>query len=152
MGMIVGLAIHVLAAVIWIGGMFFAYMILRPGAQPLEPAARLPLWQRVLARFFLWVWLSIVALFASGFTMVSLEFGGFSTVSPYVRIMMMLGGVMTAIFLYLYFVPWRRLRAALTGANWPAADTQMRRIRLLVGTNLLLGLITLIIGASGRFY
>jgi uncharacterized membrane protein len=109
-------------------------------------------WQRVFARFFLWVWLCIVALFASGLTMVSLEFGGFSTLSPYVRIMMTLAVVMTLIFLYIYLLPWRRFRAALAGENWPAADTQIKRIRLLVGSNLLLGLITVIVGASGRLY
>jgi hypothetical protein len=74
--MIVGLAFHILAAVIWVGGMFFAHMCLRPSAGPLEPTVRLPLWHRVLSRFFPWVWLSILALLASGFAMVFLGFGG----------------------------------------------------------------------------
>ena len=152
MGMIVALAVHVLAAVIWIGGMFFAYLVLRPALHPLEAAGRLPLWERVFSRFFLWVWLSIVALFASGPTMVSLEFGGFSTVSPYVQLMMTLGVVMVLIYLFLYFVPWRRFRAAVASANWPVAEAQIKTIRRLVGTNLLLGLVTVIVGASGRFY
>jgi len=64
--MILGLALHIVAAVIWVGGMFFAYMVLRPSAGPLEPALRLPLWHRVFGRFFPWVWASIVALLASG--------------------------------------------------------------------------------------
>ena len=34
-------ALHVLAAVVWVGGMFFAYMVLRPAAGPLETAERL---------------------------------------------------------------------------------------------------------------
>ena len=38
--MAVLLALHVLAAVIWVGGMFFAYMVLRPSAGPLESASR----------------------------------------------------------------------------------------------------------------
>ena len=152
MSMIIALAVHVLAAVIWIGGMFFAYMILRPSLPPLDPPNRLPVWQRVFARFFPWVWLCIVVLPASGITMVSQEFGGFSTLSPYVRLMMMLGGVMIAIFLFLYFVPWRRFRAAVSAADWPVAETHIRRIRLLVGINLLLGLATIVVGASGRFY
>lgn len=150
--MIIALAVHLLAAVVWVGGMFFAYMILRPSLPPLEPSNRLPVWQRVFARFFLWVWLCVVALPATGVAMVSEEFGGFSTLSPYVRIMMMLGGVMIAIFLFLYFVPWRRFRAAVAAADWPAAEAHIRRIRLLVGINLLLGLATIVDGASGRFY
>ena len=152
MSMIIALAVHILAAVIWIGGMFFAYMILRPSLPPLEPSNRLPLWQRVFARFFPWVWLCVVALPASGVGMVSEEFGGFSTLSPYIRLMMVLGGVMIAIFLILYFVPWRRYRAAVSAADWPAAESHIRRIRLLVGINLLLGLATIVVGASGRFY
>ncbi len=152
MGMIIALAVHMLAAVIWIGGMFFAYMILRPSLPPLEMPSRLPVWQRVFARFFPWVWLCIVALPATGVTMVSEAFGGFSTLSPYVRLMMMLGGVMIAIFLFLYFVPWRGFRAAVSAADWSRAETHIRRIRLLVGINLLLGLATIVVGASGRFY
>jgi len=150
--MIIALVVHVLAAVIWIGGMFFAYMIVRPSLPPLEPAHRLPVWRRVLARFFIWVWLCIAILPASGVAMVSDQFGGFSTLSPYVQLMMMLGGVMIAIFLFLYFVPWRRFRAAVTAADWPVAETHIRRIRLLVGINLLLGLATIVVGSSARFY
>jgi len=54
-GMIIGMTLHVLAAVIWVGGMFFAHMVLRPSAGPLEPAVRLSLWSRVFPRFFFWV-------------------------------------------------------------------------------------------------
>jgi uncharacterized membrane protein len=78
--MIVGLAFHILAAVIWVGGMFFAFAVLRPAVDPLEPAVRLPLWFRVFSRFFPWVWLCMAALLASGFAMVFLGFGGFATV------------------------------------------------------------------------
>ncbi len=152
MGMMIGLMLHVLAAVIWVGGMFFAYMVLRPSLSSVEPSVRLPVWQGVFARFFLWVWLSIVVLAASGYTMISQEFGGFSTVSPYVRVMMTTGVVMILIYLGLYFIPWRRFRAAVASADWAAADAQVKRIRLLVGINLILGLATLLVAAGGRFY
>ena len=152
MSMIIALALHVLAAVIWVGGMFFAYMILRPSLPPLEPSNRLPVWRRVFARFFPWVWLCVVTLPASGVAMISQEFGGFSTLSPYVRIMMVLGGVMIAIYLFLYFVTWPRFRAAVSASNWPVAETHIRKIRLMVGINLLLGLVTIVIGSSSRFY
>jgi uncharacterized membrane protein len=150
--MIIAVALHVLAAVIWVGGMFFAYMIIRPSLGPLEPAHRLPAWQRIFARFFPWVWVCIVVLPATGIAMVSQEFGGFSTLSPYVRLMMVLGGAMIAIFLYLYFLPWRRFHAAVSAADWNSAESYIRRIRLLVGTNVVLGLATVVIGASSRFY
>jgi len=150
--MILGHALHVLAAVIWIGGMFFAHLILRPSLVSLEPSSRLPVWQRVFARFFPWVWLSIIALFGSGVSMVSLEFGGFSTLNGYVQVMMALGVLMTLIYLYVYFVPWRRFRAATTASDWTRADSQLRQIRWLVTTNLVLGLLNVVIGSTGRFF
>ena len=46
--MAIAIALHLLAAVIWVGGMFFAYMALRPAAASLlEPPLRLPLWSQV---------------------------------------------------------------------------------------------------------
>jgi uncharacterized membrane protein len=37
--------LHVLAALVWVGGMFFAWMVLRPAAvKALEGPARLTLW------------------------------------------------------------------------------------------------------------
>ena len=42
------IAVHTLSAVVWVGGMFFAWMCLRPvAAQQLEPPARLRLWAAV---------------------------------------------------------------------------------------------------------
>ena len=34
--------VHLLAAIVWLGGMFFAHFFLRPAAQTLEPALRSP--------------------------------------------------------------------------------------------------------------
>ena len=85
--MIIGLLFHILAAVIWVGGMFFAHQMLRPAAGALDPAQRLPLWRRVFSRFFPWVWASIVALLASGYAMIFLGFGGFGHVGLYVHVM-----------------------------------------------------------------
>ena len=52
------ITLHLLAAVIWVGGMFFAYMALRPATGSLEPSIRLTLWSQTLKRFFPWVWIS----------------------------------------------------------------------------------------------
>ncbi len=150
--MLVGLAFHTLGAVIWVGGMFFAYVVLRPSTGPLEPPVRLSLWYRVFSHFFLWVWLSVAALLVSGLAMVFAGFGGFAGVGVYVHAMMTLGTIMIVIFAYVYFVPWRRFRAAVATSDWPAAAKAIDRIRLLVGINLLLGLLTVIVGASGRYF
>ena len=150
--MLIGLAFHILGAVIWVGGMFFAYVVLRPSTGPLEPPVRLALWDRVFARFFLWVWLSVAALLVSGLVMVFAAFGGFAGTGAYVRAMMTLGIIMILIFVHVYFAPWRRFHRAVATADWPAAGKAIEQIRLLVGVNLILGLITVIVGASGRYW
>ena len=50
------LALHVLCAVIWVGGMFFAYVVLRPSLSVLEPIQRIALHTQIFRRFFLVVW------------------------------------------------------------------------------------------------
>ncbi len=47
--------LHAVAATIWVGGMFFAYMILRPALGYLEGPDRLRIWQEVFQHFFPWV-------------------------------------------------------------------------------------------------
>jgi uncharacterized membrane protein len=150
--MIVGLLFHILAAVIWVGGMFFAHQMLRPAAGALEPAQRLPLWRRVFARFFPWVWVCIAALLASGYGMVIWGLGGFAHLGLHVDIMQALGIVMMMAFAHLYFAPWKRFRRAVDAGDFPAAAKQLDQIRRIVGFNLVLGLIVVVIGATGRYW
>ena len=148
----IGLTTHVLGAVVWIGGMFFAYVVLRPSSGPLEQNVRLALWSRVLSRFFLWVWISVAALLISGVGLVALGGGGSPMIGSFVPIMMVLGLVMVAIYARVYFAPWRGLRRAVSAADWPAADQCLQKIRRLVGVNLILGLITVAVGVSALLY
>ncbi len=150
--MILGLTLHILGAVIWVGGMFLAYMVLRPFAGSLEPPARLALWRGVFEKFFPWVWASIVALLASGYGMLFLVLGGFAGAGVHVHIMNLVGLIMMALFAHLYFAPWRRMQRALDAGDNPAAATQLGQIRMIVAINLTLGLITCVIGASGRYW
>jgi uncharacterized membrane protein len=150
--MIIGLLFHILAAVIWVGGMFFAHQMLRPAAGALEPAQRLPLWRRVFSRFFPWVWASVVALLASGYSMVFLGFGGFAHVGLHVHIMQGLGIIMMLAFAHLYFAPWRRFRDAVDAGELAAAASQLDQIRMIVTFNLVLGLVVVVVGATGRYW
>jgi uncharacterized membrane protein len=150
--LMIGVAFHVVAAVIWVGGMFFALMILRPSTGPLDPPTRLALWQRVFARFFPWVWGAVAVLLVSGFAMVIWGFGGFAKIGTYVHLMMGLGIIMMLIYAHLYFAPWQRFRRAVAAGEWPVAAKYIDQIRLLVTINLVLGLITVVVGAAGRYY
>lgn len=145
--MIFALVLHILGAVIWVGGMFFAHFMLRPAAAPLEPAIRLPLMRRALARFFPWVWVSVALLLLSGGGMIKLGAGGLA-----VQIMMGLGIVMMLAFGHVYFAPWRRFQRALDGSDLPAAAAQLKLIRYIVLANLILGVVVLCIGATARYW
>src|SRR6267154_1001759 len=146
------LAIHLLAAVFWVGGMAFAYTVLRPAAGALDPAVRLPLWRRVFALFLPWVGVSIVALLVSGFGMMFLIFGEPSTPPPYVQIMATTGIIMMLLYLHLLFAPWRRFRNAVDQGALPEAAKYLNQMRIIVGINLLLGVLTIIIGGTGRYW
>lgn len=145
------LAIHVIAAVFWVGGMAFAYMILRPATGALEPPARLGLWRRVFGGFFPWVAVAIVALLASGYWMVALS-GGFGSVGPYVHLMQLTGIIMMLLFAHLVFAPWKRFRTAVDSGALPDAGKPLGQIRMIVLVNLVLGVVTVLIGSTGRYW
>jgi len=146
------LALHILGAVVWVGGMFAAYMCLRPAAGPLEPPARLKLWSAFFAKFLPWVWLAILFQLASGYWMVFATFGGFAKLPLYVNLMQAIGWVMIALFLWLFHGPWLKLKRAAAAADWPVAGANLNRIRQIIAVNLPLGLLVVIIGASGRYW
>jgi len=145
-----GLAIslHVLAAVIWVGGMFFAYMALRPAALKLEPPQRLMLWSETFERFFPWVWGSVVVLPFTGYWMIFSMFGSFDSTPLYALIMQYIGIAMIAIFLHVFFAPYRRLRKFVAAEDFAAAGKQLAQIRKLIALNLSLGLVTVILASS----
>lgn len=146
------LAIHILAALFWVGGMAFAYTMLRPAAGALEPPVRLALWRRVFARFFPWVAVCIAALLITGIGMVVMYFGGMKDARLYIHIMMGLGIVMMLLFGHLYFAPWRRFQAAVDRSAWPDAGAQLSQIRWIVAINLALGIIVVVVGSAGRYF
>jgi uncharacterized membrane protein len=148
----VALTLHVWSAVVWVGGMFFALLILRPASAPLEPSIRLTLWERVFGRFFPWVFATIVLLLASGYAMVFGVFAGFHGIGLHVHVMQATGIVMMLAFFHLYFAPWRRFRAALAREDRIEAARQLNQIRWIVTFNLILGLITVAVGSSGRYW
>ena len=143
------LLFHITGVAIWVGGMLFAYQCLRPAAaQLLEAPARLRLWRAVLGRFFAWVWFAIVAILASGFGILVPV--GFPTSPMSWHLMMGLGLFMMAIFSYVYFSPYARLRRAVDAEDWAAGGEALASVRRAVGMNLHLGLVTIAIATLGR--
>lgn len=147
------LALHVLSAVVWVGGMFFAYAILRPSIGGIEPAAeRARLWRRVFARFFPWVWVAVFALPVTGYALIFGVFGGMAGIGLSVHLMQGLGWVMFLLFGHLYFASWRRFRTAVDAGDASAIAPALAGIRRIVAINLVLGLIVVVVGATGRYW
>ena len=143
----IALLLHLLADVVWIGGMFLAYMAVRPAAvEALEPPQRLKLWTGIFRRFFPWVWGAVAVLLGTGFFMM----GMLARVPLYVIVMTIIGIVMSAIFVYIYFVPFSALKRAVAAEDWKSGGAALGTIRMLVGTNLILGLINIAVAVLGR--
>ena len=142
--------LHVAGVTVWVGGMFFAYMCLRPSAaELLAPPLRLPLWQRVFQRFFVWVWVAVILIPVSGLGILLRV--GFAGAPVHWHLMLASGFLMIGIFLYVVTGPYARLRTAVVAQDWPAAGAALNRIRQAVGSNLLLGLATIGLATLGRF-
>lgn len=143
-------AVHGMAAVAWVGGIFFAYMALRPAANAtLEPPQRLRLWQSAYTHFFPWVWVMIGLLLVTGYVDLFTRLGGFANGALYLQLMHGIGLFMVAAFAYLYFGLYRRLSAAVANGDTPAAAAVMARMRPVMATNLTLGLLVTAIGIAG---
>ena len=145
------LFLHVASAVVWVGGMFFAYVCLRPvAARTLDAPSRLKLWRQVLQRFFAWVWVSVALIPASGIAMLSGT--AFVSTPRNWRVMMALGIAMILIYLFVVLSPFQALRRAVDREDWKGGGEALGRIRRWVGVNLLLGVITVAMATLGRWF
>ena len=138
-------AIHLLGAAIWVGGMFFALLVLRPSLAVLEPPQRIALHEQVFRRFFLIVWHAMPLVVLSGYSILFGVYGGFAHASPFIHFMHLTGLVMAGVFVWIFIGPWKRFRA--DPASRPEAINIIRR---LIQLNLILGLVT--IAAGGFIY
>ena len=67
----------------------------------------------------------------------------------HIHLMIWIGYVMMLIFLHVFFAPFRRLKQAVAAEDWPAGGKSLAQIRMLVGVNILIGLVVIAI-ASGK--
>lgn len=148
--MAVAYALHVLFAVLWVGGMFFAYLCLRPALAELDAKTRAGIWVRVLGRFFTVVLVAIPVMLLTGLYLIFL-YGGFAKVGMHIHLMFGLGLLMMLLFLHVFFAPFKRLKRAFEAGDTDTATRQIGQIRKLVGVNLTLGVLVVLIATAGRF-
>ncbi|WP_122573337.1 CopD family protein [Pseudomonas viridiflava] len=140
---------HLLAALVWVGGMFFSWMVMRPAIiAALEGPSRLKVWVQVFPRFFVWVWAAVIVLPITGIGMIQLNFTSFETAPRYVQIMMGLYVVMVALFLRIHSLQLPELQRAVETEQWSEGAAALGRIRRLVGINLIIGLTVVVIAAA----
>ena len=133
-------ALHLLCAVLWVGGMFFAYVVLRPSLAAIEAPQRMLLHTQVYRKFFLVVWHAMPLIIITGFAM--LGWIGMGNAAWQIHAMLALGLVMAAIFLAIFFGPYRQFRRTTDRTRMASG---LDSIRKLIGINLVLGLLTVII-------
>jgi uncharacterized membrane protein len=139
--------IHLLAVVVWIGGMFFAHYCLRPvAAEQLQPPQRLPLMAAILGRFFKFVGIALVLLWGSGIARL-VQVGSSSPLNWH--LMAGVATIMTAVFAVIVLHYYRRLQTAVAAQEWPVAGQAMNAIRQLVMLNLALGVLTIGVALLG---
>jgi uncharacterized membrane protein len=144
-------ALHVLAVVVWVGGMVFAHFFLRPAVSALPPPVRLPLMQAVLDRFFAAVLAAAAVTLATGLWMIGrvakqvVQSGGSFSMPPSWTVMAALGVLMILIFGHIRFVLHKRLRAAVQAADWARGGEQLAAIRRWVSANLALGVLVILV-------
>jgi uncharacterized membrane protein len=143
--------LHVLAAVVFLGGLFFASVVFRPVASGLDNEIASSLWKKMLSGLFTWGWPSLLMILATGIGMVFLKFGGPSGVPMIHRANMAIGIPAIALFGYVYFVPWRRYRRTMSRNQWAAAQKEFTRIRVGMAIVLVLGFVAAAVSAVGRY-
>ena len=143
--------LHVLSIVLWIGGMLFAHLFLRPAVAQLDPPVRLRLMHDVLGRFFKAVLVASLLTLVSGFWMLGrvakqvVQSGGSFEMPLSWSVMAVLGVVMVANFMHIRFALYKRLGRAVAASDWSAGGVAMAKIRTWVSINLGLGVIVLLV-------
>jgi uncharacterized membrane protein len=149
---VIALGLHGVAATLWIGGIFFAFVALRPAAEEvLEPQHRLILWRATYRNFFRFVWVFVVVLLGTGYYGLFYRFGGFADSPPYLHLMHTIGLIMVGIFCYLYFALYRPFSRLIDGNDVISAPVFLKKIRLLMASNLVLGIAITAVGICGPF-
>jgi uncharacterized membrane protein len=143
--------LHLVGAILWVGGMAFAILVLRPALAVLAPPQRLALHAEVFRRFFLIVWHAMPIVVASGWALLFGWYGGFRDAGVHVHVMNLTGMIMAGVFLAIWFGPYARFRAAMGRGEAEAATAAANRVRLLITANLVLGLVTSIVAGFGRW-
>ncbi|MGL4231597.1 MAG: CopD family protein [Casimicrobium sp.] len=147
--------LHVLAIILWIGGMIYTLFFLRPAVASLDGPARVKLMHDVLARFFKAVlWAATIAV-GSGIWMLgrvakqTVQAGGSFSMPTEWIVMAALGILMFLIFGHIRFALFKRLQRAVAASDWAAGGIALNTIRQWVMINLGIGIVIVCVTLIG---
>ena len=143
--------IHLIAGILWLGGMAFMLLALRPAAiAVLPPPERLQLMVAVMRRFFVVVGASIFALLATGPHLYATAFRaardatGQGSVPLGWNLMAGFGLLMVLVFGHLFFVAYARFKRAVAAQDWALAGPAATLVHRLVMGNFVLGCLAIV--------
>ena len=148
---VLAITLHVIAVIVWVGGMFFGFVALRPAMKGMDTLAAARFWQTLLSHYLPWLWAAILVLLSSGIYMVFNGFGGFGQLPWFVQFMMGIGIFMMMLSGHLSFSSFKKLKRAVVGNDETLAKKAMQQIRLVTDVNLILGLAVVIVIMSGAY-
>ena len=138
--------LHLIAGIVWMGGMTFMLFALRPAAiAVMDAQPRAILMGQVWKRFYAMVLVSIVVLFATGTHLYTATFRatrlatGDGGVPLGWNIMLVLGLVMMLIFGHIYFAGFKKYKRAVAAGEWPLAGKAAGLMHTMTLINFTLG-------------
>lgn len=134
-------ALHLLAVIAWVGGMFFVLACLRPALTVLQPPQRLALMVAVLERFLRIVMVAMTVVLAAGGAMLWIALDAGLRVPHAWYAMILLGIVMMGVAGQVRGPLLRRLKTAAAAGDAAAGGVVLGIIRQRVVLNLVLGVV-----------
>jgi len=144
--------LHLVAINIWVGGMFFIIVVLGRVVSTLDVPEQHRFWQKLLRRFFAWVWAAVMVLLGTGSAMILYRFNGLGQAPLYVLVMAGLGLLMVTVFLAIYFVFYQRFKQAMQQQDSESSRQQLKIIRWLGIVNMILGLCVVVAIGGGPYW
>ncbi len=138
-------AFHLLAVIVWIGGMAFTLFCLRPAARVLEPAARVTLMHAAMKRFITVVSIAALVIVVSGAAMIGISWSAAARAGIAFNMpldwytMIAIFFAMLVVFIHIRNVLFKHLDDAVTAARWPDGAAALAAIRWEISLNLVLG-------------
>ena len=145
----IAIILHLLAINIWVGGTFFSVVVLRYAVLNLEPEQQAKFMQRLLPRFFFWVWIAILFMLSSGSWMVYKTFGGLGTAPLYILLMLGFGVTMVLNFTLIFFEPYQHYKKVIENGDITEAQRHLAMIGNLSKINVALGICVVIAIGAG---